>query len=97
MRRWPRAPPQSTVWPRWPDGGEALAAALRVLGGALGAQVRLEHARFRFAALADWRHPDFLPAALRLGDLPGLPACPGAPVRCGDAAVVSPPSPSPWR
>lgn len=79
------------------DGGEALAAALRVLGGALVAQVRLEHASFRFAALADWRHTDFLPAALRLGDLPGLLACPGAPVRWGDPAGVSPPSPSPWR
>lgn len=60
-----------------------LAAALRVLGGPLVARTVLEHDRFRFAACDHWRHPDFLPAALRLGDLPGLLACPGGPVVIG--------------
>ena len=54
--------------------GEAAvpAAAARIMAGGAIDRTALDTGGFRFAALDDWRHPLFLPGAVRYLDLPGM-------------------------
>jgi hypothetical protein len=68
------------------DGFGPHAAAARLLCGADVSSTRHDAAAFRWMALGDWRHADFLPGAARYGDLPGLLAQPGSPVTAVEGA-----------
>ncbi len=50
-------------------GGPLLAAARAIAGSAIDAAA-VDSANFRFANLSDWKHADFLPGAVKYGDLP---------------------------
>jgi len=50
--------------------GAIMAAALLQVGGIQ--QAAMENPKFRFANLKSYRHPDFLPGAVKYGDLPAL-------------------------
>ena len=65
-----RKPQRLTVWGR--SGAEPIAAAAAVAAGDAVDRLVLASARFRFADLNDYRHPDFVPGAAKYGDLPGL-------------------------
>jgi hypothetical protein len=54
--------------------GEAAAVALaaRITAGEAIDRTAVDTAGFRFASLTDWRHPLFLPGAVRYLDVPGL-------------------------
>jgi hypothetical protein len=54
------------------DGAGPWVAAARPLARDRVARTAIETAGFRFGALSSWRHPDFLPGAVKYGDLPGL-------------------------
>ncbi len=54
------------------NGAGPLVAAARAQAGAGVAKAFVDTRGFRFAKLASWRHPDFLPGAVKYGDLPGL-------------------------
>jgi len=54
--------------------------ARTVAGEALD-RAAIDTGGFRFASLADWRHPLFLPGAVRYLDVPGLVAAGAAPLR----------------
>jgi dienelactone hydrolase len=79
------------------QGLAPIAAAVRVLAGDAVDRVAMERTDFRWAALRDWRHPDFLPGATRYGDLPGLLDLPGPPcvpaesARAVAEALLAPP------
>ena len=50
-------------------GGPLLAAARTIAGSAINAAA-IDTANFRFTNLSDWKHADFLPGAVKYGDLP---------------------------
>ena len=52
-------------------GGPPLAAARAIAGSAIHSAA-IDTANFRFANLTDWKHADFLPGAVKYGDLPTL-------------------------
>lgn len=54
------------------DGSGHWAAAARSLARDAVDAAALDTAGFRFGELTDWRHPDFLPAAAKYFDLPGM-------------------------
>lgn len=52
------------------NGGEPLLAAARIVTGDALSSVAIDTAGFRFDNLTDWKHADFLPGAVKYGDLP---------------------------
>jgi hypothetical protein len=54
------------------NGAGPLVAAARAQAGAAVAKAFVDTRGFRFAGLASFRDPDFLPGALKYGDLPGI-------------------------
>ncbi|WP_345684457.1 acetylxylan esterase [Novipirellula caenicola] len=54
------------------NGGGPLVAAARVIAGAKMDRVAIDTEGFRFEMLNDWRHVNFLPGAIKYGDLPTL-------------------------
>ncbi|TWU17389.1 Acetyl xylan esterase (AXE1) [Novipirellula galeiformis] len=54
------------------NGGGPLLAAARAIAGAQIASAAIDTEGFRFASLEDWRAPDFVPGAIKYGDLPTL-------------------------
>ena len=54
------------------NGGGPWVAAAHAQAGGKAARAIVETGGFRFAALTSHRHPDFLPGALKYGDLPAL-------------------------
>ena len=54
------------------NGAAAVAAAARSVAGASINKLAVDTARFRFADLTSYRHPDFIPGAVKYGDLPAL-------------------------
>jgi hypothetical protein len=78
--------------------GEAAvpAAAVRIVAGGSIDRVALDTGGFRFAALDDWRHPLFLPGAVRYLDLPGVIAAGTGPLWvAGETAALLPPGRDP--
>jgi len=53
-------------------GAAPLAAAARALSGSALSKALLETADFTFADIKTYRHPDFIPGAVKYGDLDGL-------------------------
>ena len=49
-----------------------VAAAARFQSGKVVSKAVIDTAGFRFVELESWKHPQFLPGAVRYGDLPGL-------------------------
>ena len=49
-----------------------IAAAAGAIAGDQVDRVIVDNADFRFADIASYRHPDFIPGAVKYGDLPGL-------------------------
>jgi dienelactone hydrolase len=58
------------------DGAGPWVAAARAQAGGAVARALVDTRGFRFASLKSWRDPDFLPGALKYGDLPGILALP---------------------
>jgi dienelactone hydrolase len=54
------------------NGAGPVAAAARAQAGDRIARAVVDTRGFRFAALKSYRHPDFLPGALKYGDLPAI-------------------------
>jgi cephalosporin-C deacetylase-like acetyl esterase len=54
------------------NGGGPLLAAARMLAGSEFDAAAVDTAGFRFAKLKDWKHADFLPGAIKYGDMPTL-------------------------
>ncbi len=54
------------------NGGGPLVAAARVIAGAKMDRVAIDTEGFRFEMLNDWQHVNFLPGAIKYGDLPTL-------------------------
>lgn len=52
-------------------GGPLLAAARAIVGSEINAAA-VDTGGFRFADLTDWKHADFLPGAVKYGDIPTL-------------------------
>ncbi len=71
-------------------GGPLLAAAGAIASGKFDATA-IDTQGFRFAELADWKHADFLPGAVKYGDLPTLLAL-SAPSRLWIGGESAPPS-----
>jgi len=53
-------------------GAGPLAAAARAQAGGAVSRLIVDTGGFRFAQLTSFRHPDFLPGAVKYGDLPGM-------------------------
>jgi hypothetical protein len=53
-------------------GAGPVAAAARFQSGKAVSKAVIDTAGFRFVELESWKHPQFLPGAVRYGDLPGL-------------------------
>ncbi len=62
-----------------PAGTEQYAVAALALTGAAIDKASVAATGFRFASVVDYRSPDFLPGAIKYGDLPGLRAVTKAP------------------
>lgn len=56
------------------NGGGPLLAAARAIAGANIGATAIDTGGFRFAKLTDWKHADFLPGAVKYGDMPTLMA-----------------------
>ena len=54
------------------NGGGPLLAAARAIAGSEFAKAAIDTKGFRFGSLASWKHADFLPGAVKYGDLPTL-------------------------
>jgi len=54
------------------DGAGPLVAAARAQAGAMVTQAFVDTRGFRFAGLTSFRDPNFLPGAVKYGDLPGM-------------------------
>ncbi|MHC4880357.1 MAG: alpha/beta hydrolase family protein [Planctomycetota bacterium] len=54
------------------NGAAPIAAATRVVAGSAINRLAVDTQRFRFANLTSYRAPDFLPGAVKYGDLPAL-------------------------
>ena len=54
------------------NGGGPLLAAARAIAGSEFDAAAIDTAGFRFANLTDWKHADFLPGAVKYGDIPTL-------------------------
>ncbi|HEV3027447.1 MAG TPA: acetylxylan esterase, partial [Planctomycetota bacterium] len=54
------------------NGAGPLAVAARAQAGGAVSRLIVDTGGFRFAQLPSFRHPDFLPGAVKYGDLPGL-------------------------
>lgn len=54
------------------NGAGPWVAAARAQAGDVVTRAVVDAPGFRFAALKSWRHPDFLPGALKYGDLPAI-------------------------
>jgi hypothetical protein len=54
------------------DGAAAIAAAARAIAGGAVNKLAVDTAGFRFADLTSYRDPDFVPGAVKYGDLPSL-------------------------
>jgi len=63
----------------WGEAAAVVLAARTVAGDAID-RVAVDTGGFRFGSLADWRHPLFLPGAVRYLDIPGLVAAGGSPL-----------------
>ena len=53
-------------------GAAPTATAARVIAGSAVTKTVLETANFTFADIKSYRHPDFIPGAVKYGDLGGL-------------------------
>ncbi len=60
------------------NGAGPIAAAARARAGAALARTFVDTRGFRFASLKSYRDPDFLPGALKYGDLPAILDLPGS-------------------
>ncbi len=60
------------------NGAGPVVAAARAQAGTAVARTIVDTRGFRFAALKSYRDPDFLPGALKYGDLPAILALPGS-------------------
>jgi hypothetical protein len=60
------------LWLVGSDGMGPVAAATRARAGGLVQRAFVDTKGFRFAALKSYRDPDFLPGAIKYGDLPGI-------------------------
>jgi hypothetical protein len=76
------------------DDAAAVALAARISAGEAIDRAAVDTDGFRFAALNDWRHPLFLPGAVRYLDVPGLVAAGRGPLwLAGETAdALLPPS-----
>lgn len=54
------------------NGAGPLLAAARMIAGAEFDAAAVDTAGFRFGKLSDWKHADFLPGAVKYGDVPAL-------------------------
>ena len=52
------------------EGGTAVASVASALAGELLDRLVIDDASFRFSAIKSWRDPNFLPGAVKYGDLP---------------------------
>lgn len=71
-----RSPREVTLWGT--GGAGPIAAVARAQAGPAVTRAFVDTQGFRFSRLASYRHPDFLPGALKYGDLPAFLAL-GAP------------------
>lgn len=60
------------IWLVGANGAAPVAALARARAGTAVSQAFVDTRGFRFGALKSYRDPDFLPGALKYGDLPGL-------------------------
>jgi dienelactone hydrolase len=60
------------------NGAGPVVAAARAQAGSAVARTFVDTRGFRFAALKSYRDPDFLPGALKYGDLPAILSLPGS-------------------
>ena len=70
------------------NGGAQLLAAARVIASDEFKTVAIDNDDFRFADLTSWKHADFLPGAIKYGDLPALLKIPGRNASAGDGVVT---------
>ncbi|APZ96088.1 alpha/beta hydrolase family protein [Fuerstiella marisgermanici] len=71
------------------NGGTPLLAAARVIAGDEFKTVAVDNRDFRFANLTSWKHADFLPGAVKYGDLPALLKIPSGQNASASDSVVT--------